>query len=85
MSIAASGEFWLPETPGKAVRGVFKADPGKQPEATLARALVEDPLALPGGGSTAGADGGSSIATTECAIRRSMMMMRSARRCWAAL
>jgi hypothetical protein len=43
MNIAASGEFWLPETPGVTVRGAFKADAGEQPEAVLAGALVEDP------------------------------------------
>jgi hypothetical protein len=43
MSIATSGEFWLPEKPGRTVRGAFKADTGQQPEAVLAGALVEDP------------------------------------------
>jgi hypothetical protein len=43
MNIAASGEFWLRETPGKTVRGAFTADAGEQPEALLADALVEDP------------------------------------------
>ena len=43
MNIAASGEFWLPETPDETVRGAFRADAGKQPEAVLAEALVEDP------------------------------------------
>jgi hypothetical protein len=43
MNIAASGEFWLPETPDETVRGAFKADAGEQPEAVLAGALVEDP------------------------------------------
>jgi ApeA N-terminal domain 1 len=43
MNIAASGEFWLPETPDETVRGAFKADAGKQPEAVLDDALVEDP------------------------------------------
>lgn len=43
MNIAASGAFWIPETPGVAVRGAFKADPGQHPEAVLAGALVQDP------------------------------------------
>lgn len=43
MNIAASGEFWLPETPGKTVRGAFRADAGEQPEVVLDDALVEDP------------------------------------------
>jgi hypothetical protein len=43
MNIAANGSFWLPETPGKTVRGEFTANPGEQPQALLAGALVEDP------------------------------------------
>jgi hypothetical protein len=43
MDIAAGGEFWLPETPDVTVRGAFRVDPGEQPEARLAAALVEDP------------------------------------------
>jgi hypothetical protein len=43
MNIAASGEFWLPETPDETVRGAFKADAGERPEAVLDDALVEDP------------------------------------------
>ena len=43
MNIAASGEFWLPETPGKTVRGAFEADAGEQPEVVLGGALVVDP------------------------------------------
>ena len=43
MNIAASGEFWLPETPDETVRGAFRADAGKQPEAVLDDALVQDP------------------------------------------
>ena len=38
MSIAASGDFWLPETPGVMVRGAFKADAGEQPEVQFAGA-----------------------------------------------
>jgi hypothetical protein len=43
MNIAAGGEFWLPETPTKAVRGAFRADAGEQPEVVLDAALVGDP------------------------------------------
>jgi hypothetical protein len=43
MNIAASGDFWLPETPGVTVRGEFEAEAGGQPEALLADSLVEDP------------------------------------------
>ena len=42
MNIAASGEFWLPETPDETVRGAFKADAGEQPEAVLDDAFIED-------------------------------------------
>ncbi|MDT7720527.1 MAG: hypothetical protein QOE94_1538 [Mycobacterium sp.] len=37
MSIAASGDFWLPETPGVMVRGAFKADAGEQPRGAARR------------------------------------------------
>jgi hypothetical protein len=59
MNIAASGEFWLPETPGKTVCGAFRADAGEKPEAQLARALVEDPRVAtsPMGGTTYGIGG----------------------------
>jgi hypothetical protein len=43
MNIAASGEFWLPETPNETVRGAFRADAGEQPEVVLDAALVGDP------------------------------------------
>jgi hypothetical protein len=49
MNIAASGEFWLPETPDETVRGAFRADAGEQPEAVLADALAEDPRGEPHG------------------------------------
>lgn len=62
MSIAASGEFWLPETPRVTVRGAFKADAGEQPEATLAARVVKDPRVAtsPEGGTTYMIGGASS-------------------------
>jgi hypothetical protein len=43
MSISASGDFWLPDSPAAIVRGAFNAEPGTQPEVRPAGTLIEDP------------------------------------------
>jgi hypothetical protein len=49
LNIAASANFWLPETPKATVRGEFKAEAGQQPEATLSAGLMDDPRVKPWG------------------------------------
>lgn len=40
------GVFWMDRTPGKRVRGVYRAAPGAKPEAALQSNLVDDPRVL---------------------------------------
>jgi hypothetical protein len=61
MNIAASGEFWAPQTPNRKVRGTFTADVGEQPNLKLADGVVDDPRVTRGQrGDVAYAQGGAS-------------------------